>query len=525
MGIPSYFSHIIRKYSKIIDNLDYHKKENTNFNNLFMDCNSIIYDIIRSIDFDESNFEDIIIQEVIKKIEDYIQEIKPSDHIFIAFDGVAPLAKMNQQKTRRYKSSFMSTIDFYHQEKSKWSTSNITPGTKFMNNLSLKINHYFYNKESYYNVKKVLVSCSDEKGEGEHKLFEYIRKNPNSTHNMALYGLDADLIMLSIFHIEYQNNIYIFREAPVFFKSSENQQELLVLNIKYLCNCINSELSCQYPNSKRVYDYTFMCFLLGNDFLPHFPALNIRTHGIEVLIEFYNSVIGNYPNRLLVDNNKIQWRWLSTFIKEIAKSEYKFINEEFFVRSKQDKKYWVLDTDNDREFAFNSIPVIFRNVEKYILPNEKHWEKRYYFSLFKNDYKDSNFIRDLCNNYIEGLEWVLNYYVGLNPSWKWIYNYHYTPLLKDLQHFIPQFDCTFMDKYDDSFSPYLQLVYVLPYSQYNLLPKNISDYIVKNYPEILSKNCEFQWAFCRYFWECHVEFIDISVDKLNKIDYEISKLV
>ena len=212
--------------------------------------------------------------------------------------------------------------------------------------------------------------------------FEYIRKNPNSTHNMALYGLDADLIMLSIFHIEYQNNIYIFREAPVFFKSSENEKELLVLNIKYLCNCINSELSCKYPNSKRVYDYTFMCFLLGNDFLPHFPALNIRTHGIEVLIEFYNSVIGNYPNRFLVDNNKIQWRWLSIFIKEIAKSEYKFINEEFFVRSKQDKKYWVLDTDNDREFAFNSIPVIFRNVEKYILPTEKYWEKKILFFLY-----------------------------------------------------------------------------------------------------------------------------------------------
>ena len=36
---------------------------------------------------------------------------------------------------------------------------------------------------------------------------------------MVLYGLDADLIMLSIFHIEYQNNIFISREAPEFMKN------------------------------------------------------------------------------------------------------------------------------------------------------------------------------------------------------------------------------------------------------------------------------------------------------------------
>ena len=115
MGITSYLSHINDKYSKIV-----RQKQNVEkIDNLFMDWNSIVYDILRSIESMTDDFEDILIKSVISKIEDYIQEIKPSNFIFIAFDGVAPLAKMNQQKTRRYKSDFMSHMDYFKTEDKK----------------------------------------------------------------------------------------------------------------------------------------------------------------------------------------------------------------------------------------------------------------------------------------------------------------------------------------------------------------------------------------------------------------------
>ena len=238
MGIPSYFSHIVKKYKHIVESME---SQDIQYDNLYMDSNSIIYDMLHSMESMQSDddFEIKLINAVISKIEDYIKIIKPSNTIFIAFDGVAPLAKMNQQRTRRYKSHFMEECTFLNKCQVKWSSSQITPGTKFMTLLSKKMNEYFKdNKEKKYNVKKVIISAADEKGEGEHKLYEYMRKNPDINHNTAVYGLDADLIMLSIFHVKYQKNIYIFREAPAFMNSSIpkdllNDDSIYFLDINY----------------------------------------------------------------------------------------------------------------------------------------------------------------------------------------------------------------------------------------------------------------------------------------------------
>ena len=123
--------------------------------------------------------------------------VKPSNTIFIAFDGVAPFAKMEQQRNRRFKTSYLSKI---LKSNDKWNTVNITPGTKFMDKLMIEIETYFLNKENKYKVNHIIVSTSRECGEGEHKLFHHMRENTNINENVIVYGLDADLIMLSIFH-------------------------------------------------------------------------------------------------------------------------------------------------------------------------------------------------------------------------------------------------------------------------------------------------------------------------------------
>ena len=141
MGIPAYFSQIIRQYPEIIDSVLYDK-----IDNLLMDCNSIIYDCYHSLEtFD--NIENDIIEHTIKKIREYINIIKPTKCIYIAFVGIAPFAKIEQHRKTRQRTTFESKHPLLAKEKKHdWSTNNITAGMLFMNRLSKEINIAFKKK-------------------------------------------------------------------------------------------------------------------------------------------------------------------------------------------------------------------------------------------------------------------------------------------------------------------------------------------------------------------------------------------
>ena len=283
MGIPSYFSYIIKNYSNIIRSLANVKGDNNNFQYLFMDCNSIIYDAFRTIEKDHpellqdhDELESCIIQDVIQKISEYIRYISPTVTAYIAFDGVAPFAKMDQQRNRRYKGSILHKMDMHIKQtggkKKGWSTSNITPGTKFMKNLGDRVTSAFKGLESHYAVKSIVISTSNECGEGEHKMFHTMRhSNVKPDENCAVYGLDSDLIMLSVFHCKLFRNIFIFRETPEFGKqflpnnleSGGGDKLCLFMDISVLTRAILSEMQCGVSDSHRIYDYVFLCFFLA----------------------------------------------------------------------------------------------------------------------------------------------------------------------------------------------------------------------------------------------------------------------
>ena len=535
MGIPSYFSYIIKNYSNIIRKLKQIPDTNgVRFQYLLMDCNSIIYDEFHKLEEstddppkDVSVMESQLIQNVVSKISSYIRYANPTKLVYIAFDGVAPLAKMEQQRTRRYKGSIASKITGTVSKKPSlsfsWSTSNITPGTAFMNKLTKQIRVSFSGLEKHYNVGQIIVSGTDECGEGEHKMFQHIRQS-NITQNdsVAVYGLDSDLIMLSVFHCRLVKNLFIFRETPEFGKqlipaTTDNTDDCLFLDIQTFSRAILDEMRCDSNDTHRLYDYIFMCFFLGNDFLPHFPSLNIRTTGIDTLLTTYRNLIGKYSDRRFISlDMQVEWKWVSVFVKELAKREHERILCEYELRDKWGRRHWATDTEEARDFVIQSVPVIYRPEEMYISPTNQFWEGRYYKSLFHSDTK----IDDVCTNYLEGLEWVFKYYTFECPHWKWRYNHHYPPLLSDLAKHVPALRRDFIqnDVTNRPFSENVQLAYVLPPAYQSLLPTNVKHDMETMYQDSYASEFDFQWAFCRYFWEAHALLPSVSTAKLHEWD-------
>jgi 5'-3' exonuclease len=277
-------------------------------------------------------------------------------------------------------------------------------------------------------------------------------------------------------------------------------------------------MDCNAYDPHRIYDYVFLCFFLGNDFLPHFPAMNIRTHGITILLELYRMYVGNLNNVYFISKEKkIKWNVVYNFIKHVSKNEHQLLLEEYDVREKWDTRYW--KKNGEMEELLMNAPVIYRGEEKYIDPNETHWEDRYYKILF-HEIRDYALLKQVCTNYLEGLEWVFKYYTSDCPDWRWKYNYHYPPLFVDLLGFIPRTEKEFICKTRPAFSNNTQLAYIFSINQHNILPKKLSEKLAKDYYEIYNDKIGFKWAFCRYFWESHVTMKNIP----NQIMEEWEKI-
>lgn len=535
MGIPSYFVHIVKNHRNIIKIFN---KNDIKVDNLYIDSNSIIYDALRTIKYtNNASFEKQLITMVCEKVLYYIKLINPVQRVLVAFDGVAPVAKLEQQRNRRYKTWYTANYNANAIEASTkasaeasaeaWDTTACTPGTAFMDTLYKEISKYFITP--IIGIEKdlnIMISGSNSCGEGEHKIYSYIRDNKRYHYdtNTVIYGLDADLIMLTLIHTKISQNLYLFRETPHFITSIDKNlvpNQHYVLDIYELGEKLNLEMSLNksinnVPVVKDcIYDYIFMCFFLGNDFMPHFAALNIRTNGISILIDTYNNLWG-YTDKVLIDNKKIHWKNLRRFVEELAKNESIYLAEEMKTRERQERN------TKDKRFAnaeerLMATPLLDRTLERYINIGEDGWQARYYQELFGIENNDER-KRQVCLNYLEGLEWNFKYYTKDCPDWKWKYNYKYPPLLEDLCRFIPYFDTEFIqDKPRNPVLPLVQLAYVLPRNSLGLLPPQIRLELLARHPDWYRLDYEILWVYCKYFWESHIVLPHIKIEELEAI--------
>ncbi len=476
MGIPSYFSYVLRNHTKIIKRL-----HSVKLHTLLIDANSFIYDVVH-----EGNTN--IYENVYKKIKELAIKLKVTS-VFVAFDGTAPLAKMKQQKQRRYKSWITKKI---LNQKSAWNTNVITPGTQFMKELDEYLKPRF-EKDGY------MFSGSNEPGEGEHKLFDYLRKNPRK--NTVVYGLDADLIMLGLLHVAKSPKLFLYRETKHFsYMSGIDEKADYVFSVDEMASQI-----CEHIGT--VQNYCLLCFLCGNDFLPHFPSINIRNHGIEYLLEIYKKHIQADD---IVVGTKIQWHTIKKLFMVLAEQE-----KELILKNIEWKKNLKVYSKN-KEDELNHLP-LRDSTEEYLI---EHYDKYYPYLFGQQDSKP------ICQNYLKMFEWTWFYYHGICKSNYMVYDFNIAPLFTSLIQNLP---CFINEDFvsEDSTPPVnqlTQLAYVLPYADYEgVLSTDVIKKVEAHFPQLCKYNFPVDYKFCKFFWESHVDFNYVNIKELDRIINEVGK--
>lgn len=395
-----------------------------------------------------------VFKDVCESIEELLKTVNPKKRIIMAVDGPAPACKMYQQRQRRYK----SVLNREEDDKS-FDSNAISPGTKFMDYLGKYVDFYIKKKMSEdVRWQKLEIIFSNEKvpGEGEQKLFSYVRKYGNKKDSWLLYGSDADLIMLALTtRIE---KFFILRDNVDYNKDPEDAFYCInigdtTLQLQAMMDVDGAE---DTKGVRSPIDFVFLCFILGNDFVPHLPGLEIIEGGIDTILSVYRDVVKFHGNITNTDSNgKIYFNKvpLKVFLQIISEYEKPVLEHKL-----KNKKIYFEDTllEACATFSENSYNL---DIELY----RKEYCKKYFGS------NKPAIIEKVCHSYLEGLQFVISYYTDDVPNWNWNYKYHYAPS----PYFLAQYIDSFVFRIEERNTPLLpfqQLLYILPPKSFNLLP-------------------------------------------------------
>ena len=488
MGIPTYFKHVFFTHTDILSG-----SIDKIVDNFYMDLNCLIYPCSKNKDTNEE-----VISNIIKYIDTIINNVNPQKKVFIAIDGVCPLAKIITQKKRRLKSSYdKPVIDEMYKKFNvdipKWDTINISPGTVFMKELSNAI--YKYIEISEYIIT---FSDSDNYEEGEQKIIKDIRKNSDTEVN-CIYGLDSDLIMLSLIE---KSEIFLYREKIEFGSYySVDYDSYVYLSIGALKNSIFESINenDRFDKERLIKDYVFISFFIGNDFIPQLPSLKIRNKGYNIIIETYKSVFLELNEYLVKDekNGIINNRFLYDFLYKLSLIEPNLLcNIHTNYVNTPSMKVNMSERTLENEIKKNMI-VNKNDVNCFINFKKNGYKKRYYkhyFDIDKDESLDEYFkeLNKVCYNYFESLKWTLMYYFNEKiPSYEYYYKYNIGPFIIDIFNYL-KYNKSVIDKIRFNkgiqLTPQQHLALILPKDKLYLIEKKYKLIIDQNFSDYYDSN-------------------------------------
>jgi 5'-3' exonuclease len=536
MGIPSY-------YKKLTDSIPglIRKSKPCTINWLWMDFNCLIYHTLGNPNMTEftphniSQWENTFIESVVSNCLSVVKEVSPDTGVYIAIDGVVPMAKMKQQRLRRFKSAWEHSIK---GEAVRWDTNAITPGTVFMDKLKTQLEIMI--RKQKRSVKWIL-SAADEPGEGEHKIMAQWRRGCYKG-NFAIYGLDADLILLSLLTREVVReiddkligDIWLFREDienGEIIRDELGNDTYTWFSIDLLRKCLveTGELG-----DEKTFLYSYICAMtmLGNDFLPSSLSFKIRDNGHDILQD------------IIIKNSIKLIRGKDVNIKECIRliSIFSDLEEEWMVKNignkvKAAKRFASENTDTIVEVGNPLYPLI--NVEEkellhWVSENRyeglnPNWKQIYLDKWFPNSSRSSSII-EYCREYLKGIHWVWNYYYGNTEavSYDWYYPHSLPPLwcwIKDMYAHCKDDVLQYLKTGEilsvNEISPQDQLSLVLPLQSWNLIRSSEHKLLPMKASWLFPEKFGFFTAGKRWFWECEPEIPIPSIRQIKAIVQDI----
>lgn len=550
MGIPYIFGHFTKKYHNLIcKNLE-------NCDRLFLDFNSIIHTesqkIIKKSGEIKNNdeLENLIFQSIIDHTLFLTTICKPKHLLYIAVDGIAPLAKQNQQRRRRYLSRFrndqISKAKFDLNIKYVEFDSNaISPGTKFMNKLDKFLKSYFSKSKEIELEFKVEISGHDCLGEGEHKIINLIKNSDIDYFTDVIYGLDADLIMLSL-SCKHHNNIYLMRETSFFNFSKTPENDFSYLKIENLKKCILKEMVREVGDKKEmdnmfyIYDYIFVCIWVGNDFIPGITFFKIKNSAIEVLCDKYRTIHDEIREHFVYQDSfgkfKINKLFLEKFLialGEIENSMMISVTRNYY-QAQSNIKQNINNSNRLQQLIveIDNYPLYHRFPCVIDPENDPQWRDHYYNVLFGENLQET--VKYICVNWLQGLMWTLNYYFNRKFKFDWYYKWNFAPCITDLTNYCITIENDYFDTMQkelsnctrdiNEWSSGLQLMMVLPPQSIDLIPNELRRIMsdidmncVHYYPHKFKINTYLK----QFLWECTPILPNININNLQKSYYQL----
>jgi 5'-3' exonuclease len=528
MGIPSFYKHIIESITGVTS-----KVRATSPQFFGLDLNCAIYHCVKKVQritpytpANQHKWEDDLVKHVIAYIKQMRGIVNPTETLYIAVDGVAPMAKIKQQRMRRFKSAIGAETEsrikaeaqgIAYEPAPRWDTNAITPGTVFMTNLATALREY-----AKTDPAKIIVSPADIPGEGEQKRVEFMRAHKPA--DAVIYGLDADLIVLALWTSHtLGTNIDLFREDVEFSGAIKENihggEEYLYLNIKHLANAVFSQyVSSPAPTSsvplptlpQFVQDFVGLMNLLGNDFVPHGMALKIRAGGIPILLEQYMKL----PRPIVQLSSSGTWEYNPVAIQ--AYFDWLVTQEPQLMLEGIKKKFTARvgatpsrDPVDQAMARYNDTPVEWkaeRDMVHYVrvpgleapqLQLKPTWREVYEAQALGRAEPEL-----VTKTYLESLSWTLAYYSGTPVDTHWYYPWFLPPLTGRITEYLKKNPMpSAPTKKQPHLTPTEQLAMVLPESSFHLLPTELH-VLPKQYPWAWPVDWPHYSYGRRFMWEC-----------------------